>query len=75
MIPLPFKEGRGSCNKHGEALEYVVQRDGGCPVLGDIQDQAARASEHPDQAVRVPVHCREVGLLGLQRFLPTQMIL
>ena len=48
--------------KHSEALEQVSQRDGGCPVLGDIQDQAGPGSEQPDLAVHVPVHCRKVGL-------------
>ena len=34
-----------------EALEQVSQRGGACPVPGDIQGQAGRDSEHPDQAV------------------------
>ena len=46
----------------GEALAQVAQRCGGCPVLGDIQGQAAWGSEHPDLTVGVPVHCRGVHL-------------
>ena len=45
-----------------EAVAQVVQRDGGCPGLGDTQGQVGRGSEHPDLDVGVPVHCRGVGL-------------
>uniref|UniRef100_A0A803XZA8 non-specific serine/threonine protein kinase n=1 Tax=Meleagris gallopavo TaxID=9103 RepID=A0A803XZA8_MELGA len=34
--------------------------------LGDPQAQAGWVSEHPDQAVSVPVHCRGVGLDAFQ---------
>jgi len=30
----------------GEALEQVVQRCSGCPILGDTQSQAGRGSEY-----------------------------
>ena len=30
----------------GEALAQVVQRGGGCPIPGDIQDQDGKSSEH-----------------------------
>lgn len=33
---------------------------GGSPVPGDIQAQAGRGSGHPDWAVCVPVHCRDL---------------
>ena len=31
-------------------------------VPGDTQGQAGQGSEHPNLAVDVPVHCREIGL-------------
>ena len=34
-------------------------------VPRNTQGQAGQGSEHPDQAVGVPVHCRGVGLDGL----------
>ena len=58
----------------GEALEQVAQRRDGCPTHEDIQGQAEWVSEQPDLDVGVPVHCRGVGLSGLQRSFPTQMI-
>jgi len=36
-------------------------RCGGCPILGDMQDQARWGFEQPDGAVGVPVHCRGNG--------------
>ena len=50
-----------------EALEQVVQRCGGCPILAYRQGGQARLGpEQPDLAVDVPVHCsmgsRGVGL-------------
>jgi len=45
-----------------KALAQVAQIGGGCPVLGNIQDQAGWGSEQRDVAVGVPVHCRAVGL-------------
>ena len=50
------------CDKDDEALEQVVQRCGGCPILGDIQVLDGESSEQPDLAVGVPIHCRGVGL-------------
>ena len=43
----------------------LVQRGGGCPIPRDIQGQAGQGSEQPDLAVRVPVHCKGVGLEDL----------
>ncbi len=51
----------------------VAQRAGGCPILGDTQDQAGWGSEQPDLAVAVPVYCRGDGLAYLKGSLPTQM--
>ena len=45
-----------------EARAQVAQRDGGCPIPGDIQCQAGQGSEQPDLTVGVPTHCRGVGL-------------
>ena len=38
-------------------------------------NMAGQGSEQPDLAVRVPVHCRGVGLEYLLRSLPTQVVL
>jgi len=38
-------------------------------VLGDFQGKAGSSPEQHDLAVDAPVHCREVGLDGLQRSL------
>ena len=46
-------------------MERVAQRCGGSPIPGDTQGQTEWASEHPDLAVGVPVHCRGVELNGL----------
>ena len=32
--------------KCDEELEQIAQRDGGCPILRDIQGQAGQGSEH-----------------------------
>ena len=48
--------------KGGEVLVQVAQKDGGCPVPGDIQGRAGRGSEQHDLAVGFPVHCRGTGL-------------
>jgi len=37
--------------ERGEGLEQAAQRGGGCPIPGDIQDQARPQSEQPDLAV------------------------
>ena len=42
---------------------------------GDIHSQSGWGSEQPDEAVGVPVHCREVGPDDLRGPLPTQKIL
>ena len=44
-----------------------------CPRRQEtFQGQTGWGSEHPDVALGVPVHCRGVGLDGLQGSLPTQ---
>ena len=42
-----------------------LPRDGGCPILGDIQSEAGLGSEQAYLAVGAPVHYTEVGLGGL----------
>jgi len=42
---------------------------------GNVQGQVGRGSEQPDPLEDVPAHCRQVGLDGLQRSLPTQTFL
>ena len=46
----------------GETLEQVAQRDGICPMPGNIQDQVGWGSEQPDLVVDVPAYCIENGL-------------
>jgi len=46
----------------GETLAQVAQRDGRCPIPGNIQGQIGRGSEQPGLVVDVPGHCRGVGL-------------
>jgi len=43
-------------------LEWVAQRGGRCPVLGNIQGQVGWGSEQPDLVVDVPAYYRAVGL-------------
>ena len=52
-----------------------AQGAGGCSMPGDTPGQTGQASEHPDRAVGVLVHCRGVGLDGIQGTLPTEMML
>ena len=59
----------------GEDLEQITQRAGGCPVSGDVHVMAGSGPGQRDLSVDVSVHCREVGLNVLQRYLPTQRIL
>lgn len=56
------------------ALAQVAQRNGGCPIPADTQGQTGWSSEQ-QMELWVSVHCRGVGPDGLQRLLPTQMIL
>lgn len=41
---------------------FIRDRQGGCPILGDVHVQTGPVPEQPGQATDVPVHCREVGL-------------
>jgi len=63
------------CNEGGETLAQVAQRGRRCPIPGNIQGQVGWGSKHPDPVEDVHAHCREVGLDGLQRSLPTQTTL
>jgi len=63
------------CSVGGEALAQVAWRGGECPVPTDIHGQAEQGSEEPDEAVGVPVSCREVELDGLWKSFTTQKIL
>ena len=51
-----------SINNNILNLAQVAQRGGGCPVPGDIQDQAGSGTEQSDVAVDAPVHCSGVRL-------------
>ena len=57
-------------SKGGEALAQDTQRDGECPVPGDIHSQAGWGAER----CRCPWSLQRFGLDGLYRCLPTQMI-
>lgn len=52
-------------------MEQFAQRRGGSPIPGDIQSQAAAASQQSNLTVNVPVHHSGVGLDDLYRSLPT----
>jgi len=52
-------------NNGGEALEQIAQRGGGCPLLGDFQNQAGPGSGQLDLSVDVPVHRRGIRLSDL----------
>jgi len=62
-------------NEGGETIEQVAQRDGRCPIPGNIQGQAGSGSEQPDLVEDVSAHGTGVGLDDLQRLLPIQTIL
>lgn len=48
------------CNDGGEILDQVAQRCGGCPMLGNVQDQAVWCAEQPGLVADIPSHSREV---------------
>ena len=45
-----------------DALKYVAQRGCGCPIPGDIQDQAGCGSGQPGLVVDSPAHGRVLKL-------------
>jgi len=59
----------------GEALAWVAQRGGRCPITENMQGQVGRGSEQPDPGEDVPAHSRGVGLDGVKKSLPTQSVL
>lgn len=61
-------------NRGSKVLAQDAQKDGGCHVSGDIQNQSGWGFEQPDVALGIPVHCRGVGLDGLWS-LPTHKVL
>jgi len=56
-------------------LAQIDQRGGRCPIPGNRQGHVGRGSEQADLIEDVPAHCRGVGLDGLERSLPTRIIL
>ena len=46
------------CDKGGETLEQVAQRSGGCPIIGNVQVQAACSFEQPGIVKHVTTHNR-----------------
>jgi len=46
----------------GETLAQVAQRDGNCPLPGNIQGQDGRGSEQPDLVEDVSAPCSGFGL-------------
>lgn len=59
----------------GETSAQIDQRDGGCSIPGNVQDQVGWESEQPDLVEDVPAHCRRVGIDVFQKSLQTQAIL
>lgn len=59
----------------GQTLEQVSQRDGRCPILGNIPSQVQQGSEQPDLVEDVTAYSGRVGVDDLQRSLPMQTIL
>jgi len=53
----------GGSQRETELL--VAQRDGRCPIPGNIQGQVGRGSEQPDLVEDALAHCRGVGLNDL----------
>ena len=49
-------------NEGGETLEQAAQRDGRCPIPGNIQGQIGQGSEQPDLVEDVAAYCRGIGL-------------
>ena len=56
---------------YGTTQVRGAQKDGRCPIPGNIQGQVGRGSEQSDLVEGVPAHCRGVGLDDLWRSLPT----
>lgn len=52
----------------------LVQRGGGCPILGNIQGQVGHGSEQPFLVEDVPAHGSRVRPDGFQRLLLTQTL-
>ena len=59
------EEGRRKRGGEEEWGRRVAQRDGRCPIPGNIQGHVGQGSEQPDPGEDVPAHCRGVGLGGL----------
>lgn len=55
---------------------YVTDQKGcRCPIPGNFEGEAGLGSEEPDEPEDVPAYWGWIGLAGLKRFLPTQIIL
>jgi len=59
--------------EHRDSLVELQQRTGGARHWVTALERAERVSVDPVEGV--PAHCREVGLDGLKRSLPTQTVL
>ena len=49
-------------NEGCEALEWIAQRGGWCPLPGGVQGQVGQGSEQPNLAEYAPAPCRRVWL-------------
>ena len=49
-------------NEGGKTLEQVAQRDGRCPISGNIQSQVGPSSEQPGLVEDIPALCSGVGI-------------
>lgn len=53
------------CDDSGKTLAEVAQRNGGCPVPGNIHRQIGQGSEQADLFESVTAHRKSFGLGGL----------
>lgn len=72
MFASPPFPSSSDLHKPEEINEFFI---GGYPIAVDVSGQSGQGSVHPIQAVGVPIHCRMVGLDGLQGSLSTQTVL
>lgn len=53
------------CDDSGKTLAEVSQRNGECPIPGNIHRQVGQGSEQADLSEDATAHCKSFGLDGL----------
>lgn len=53
---------------------FIVQSAGGCSIPKALQGQVVQGFEQPEVVGNVAVNCRDVGLEGLQRCIPMELL-